>query len=320
MSALELKIRSYQPGDEEAIVVLWNQCFSRDPVTLEVFVKQVLLDVNFDPDGMFVAEVQGKVVGCLLAVVRKLPLFGNDLEENNGWISFLGVHLDYQRAGIGTQLLNAAEEFFINSGRTVIGFSPYAPNYFLPGADKESYPEGFAFLEKHGFQVLYTAAAMDKNLVDYVYPKDVADVEASLAAKSYHIQSLQYRNITNLLSFITKEFNPDWTRAVREGLVRGLPFDHVLVALYGEDIVGFCMFGGYGNVGERFGPFGVSKSLRGTGLGKVLLYRCLTDMKAQGLHGAWFLWTGEEEPAGHLYHRANFTTTRKFEVMEKTLN
>jgi ribosomal protein S18 acetylase RimI-like enzyme len=63
----------------------------------------------------------------------------------------------------------------------------------------------------------------------------------------------------------------------------------------------------------------VDDALRGTGLGKVLLYLTLEAMAARGFHDAWFLWTGEATPAGHLYHRAGFTVTRTFDTYGKTL-
>ncbi len=65
--------------------------------------------------------------------------------------------------------------------------------------------------------------------------------------------------------------------------------------------------------------FFVKPSLRGAGLGKILLYETLDLMRQRGSHGAWFLWTGEESPAGKLYRRAGFTITRRFNVMKKTL-
>jgi mycothiol synthase len=59
--------------------------------------------------------------------------------------------------------------------------------------------------------------------------------------------------------------------------------------------------------------------MQGKGLGKILLYDCLALMRAQGLHGAWFLWTGEQSPAGHLYRKAGFHVTRRFDIMSKPL-
>jgi GNAT superfamily N-acetyltransferase len=77
------------------------------------------------------------------------------------------------------------------------------------------------------------------------------------------------------------------------------------------------MHGTFDSVDERFGPFGVLEEMRGTGLGKVLLHLVLERMRARRAHSAWFLWTGEQSPAGHLYRRSGFTTTRVFRVMRR---
>ncbi|MDB5058385.1 MAG: GCN5-related N-acetyltransferase, partial [Chloroflexi bacterium] len=71
-------VRGYLPGDETAIVALWNHCLLADPITIERFVAQVLLDVNFDPDGFLVAEREGAPVGFLLAMTRSTPMQGLD--------------------------------------------------------------------------------------------------------------------------------------------------------------------------------------------------------------------------------------------------
>ncbi|HHY10340.1 MAG TPA: GNAT family N-acetyltransferase, partial [Firmicutes bacterium] len=84
-------------------------------------------------------------------------------------------------------------------------------------------------------------------------------------------------------------------------------------------IVGFCLHGAYEGIPERFGPFGVGPDQRGQGLGKILLNICLAAMRAQGLHGAWFLWTGETSPAGYLYTATGFEITRQFHVCQKEL-
>src|SRR5690606_33832135 len=102
--------------------------------------------------------------------------------------------------------------------------------------------------------------------------------------------------------FASEKFNPDWGRAVREAVVAGLPWDQFFLAIAPSGrLVGFAMYGAYGGVQERFGPFGVDESERGKGIGKILLYQTLEAMRSRGLHGAWFLWTGRRSPAGRLY-------------------
>ncbi|MDY0410209.1 GNAT family N-acetyltransferase [Paracerasibacillus soli] len=91
------------------------------------------------------------------------------------------------------------------------------------------------------------------------------------------------------------------------------------MARNGNKVVGFCIFGGYEGVPDRFGPFGVDPDEQGKGLGKILLNICLKQMKAESLHGAWFLWTGEKSSAGYLYKKTGFEITRTFHVMKKDI-
>ncbi len=315
-----MEIRAYQPGDASALVHLWNQAMPRDGITEQIFRDKVLLDANFDPQGLLVAEEQGALAGWILGLVRKVPMAGVDLEESTGWITAFGVHPAMRRKMVGTALFEAALEFFADRHRRTLFFASYAPNYFVPGIDEEWYPAGFALLQHYGFKVQYSPVAMDKSLVGYEIPQDVWDVEARLERLGFTVAPMQSHQVWPLLEFLTREFDPDWLRAVREALARHVPDHHVMLATGPSGaIVGFALFGGYDHVGERFGPYGVAASQRGTGLGKVLLYRTLAAMARDGLHSAWFLWTGEQEPAGHLYLRAGFAVTRRFHVMVRTL-
>lgn len=312
-------IRSYQSGDETAIVTLWNRSCPKDPISMELFVKRVLVDPNFDSEGLILYEEEGELLGFTLGIVRKLPLSGSDLEPESGWVTAFFVHPNHPRHGIAQQMFDAVELFFQRRSRRYIFFSSYAPNYFVPGIDSNRYPAGKLFLEKQGYRVLYSPVAMDKNLVDYIIPQDVIELEETRCQEGYVFEYLTPKYITQVIEMNDTHFNSDWARAVREAVSRGVPLNQILVVHQDGKIVAFCMYGAYDGVGERFGPFGVHDSMRGTGLGKILLYKCLRDMKAKGLHNAWFLWTGETSPAGHLYYRAGFEVTRRFDVMRKDL-
>ena len=313
-------IRTYHSGDEAAFIKTWNESMPADGITEKGFINRILTDANFDPDGILIAEEEGRMVGGLVAIVRKTPMSGTDLEPENGWVTAFFVHPDARRRGIGRRLMDAADAFFRKHHRTTIYFASYAPNYFVPGIDRDLYPAGAALLEAAEFTKLYQCAAMDKNLVGFSIPQDVREVEAARRKEGYVVENLTLPYVSSVIGFNNEEFDPDWTRAIRDALKSDVPLSNVLIARRGDTVVGFCIYGGYDGVGERFGPFGVAESLRGTGLGKVLLYRCLEQMRHDGLHTAWFLWTGEKEPAGHLYLRAGFTVTRRFDVMKKILD
>ncbi len=312
-------IRTYKSGDERGFIAAWNRSMPADGIGETLFINRILTDANFDPAGLFVAEEDGKIVGGLAAIVRKTPMSGTDLEPDNGWISAFFVMPDYRRHHIGRDLMAAADEFFKSRNRTTVYFASYAPNYFVPGIDRELYPDGAALLEASGFKKLYQCAAMDKSLVGFSIPEDIRQVEETRRGEGYVIENLTLPYVYQVINFNNREFDPDWTRAIRDALKTSVPMSNVLIARRGGEVVGFCIYGGYDGVGERFGPFGVAESLRGTGLGKVLLYRCLEQMRQEGLHTAWFLWTGEKEAAGRLYLRAGFTVTRRFDVMIKSL-
>lgn len=311
--------RFYEPGDETKVVQLWNKCLPKDPITQKRFRHLVLLDANFAPEGLRLAFAGDALVGCVYAVRRLLPMQGTDLEQDNGWIPFFFVEKAYSHQGVGSQLLNEACAFLREAGRKHVFFASYAPNYILPGIDEAAYPEGYQFLLKHGFAIQYSPVAMDRSLVGYEVPADVQALKQQREQEGYTFEIARDSDLYEVIQFANNVFNPDWGRAIREGILQGLPMERILVAREGKKLVGFCLYGGYEGVPDRFGPFGVDPKQQGKGLGKILLYDCLHLMQSEGLHSAWFLWTGEKSSAGYLYKRAGFKVTRQFHVMKKAL-
>lgn len=317
----QIVTRGYRPGDEPRIVELWNRTLLLDPATAKRFRNLVLLDANFDPEGMRLAfdDEAGKLVGCVYAVRRLLPMNGTELEPDHGWIPFFFVDPEAERQGIGSRLLDEAEGFLRGHGRKKLFFASYAPNYIVPGIDAAGYPKGAAFLRKNGFIKQYSAVAMDYSLVGYETPAEVAALKRQREAEGYVFRTARDEDLTELIRFNLDFFNPDWARAIREGLLQSLTLEQIMVARERGRLVGFCLFGGYEGVRERFGPFGVHPDQRGQGIGKILLHDALRSMRAHALHGAWFLWTGEQSPAGHLYKQTGFSITRTFDIMVKDL-
>ncbi|MEH7222299.1 GNAT family N-acetyltransferase [Bacillus sp. JJ1566] len=314
-----VEYRHYQSGDEKQIVELWNQSLWKDPITSKRFRNLVLLDANFDPAGMRLAFENNKLIGCVYAVRRLLPMFGTDLEPDNGWIPFFFVDKSHQRTGVGAQLMKEAISFLKENNCKHVFFSSYAPNYIMPGIDETAYPEAYQFLQAEGFTKLYSPIAMDRNLVDFKLSDEIKELVKQREEEGYTFTKAEDKDLYDVIQFANLKFNPDWGRAIREGVLQGLPMERILVARQDDKIVGFCIYGGYEQVPDRFGPFGVDPEQQGKGLGKILLHLCLQNMKSESLHGAWFLWTGEKTSAGYLYKKTGFTITRTFHVMKKDL-
>ncbi|MFD1030136.1 GNAT family N-acetyltransferase [Metaplanococcus flavidus] len=311
--------RSFRNGDENAIIDLWNKTMQRDPITKQRFFKQVLLDANFDPEGLIVAEQDGELIGAIYALTRKLPMAGIELERDTAWITFFMVDPENGRQGIVHGLMEQAEQYAKQQGAVQILFSSYAPNYFLPGIDETAYPAAYTFLLKEGYRRQSSPVAMHRDLLDYSYTPAVSELKKQREAEGYSFGPASHGDFPELIRFANEHFNPDWGRAIREGILQGLDPEQVLAAKNGDRIVGFAMFGGYEGIRERFGPFGVDEHEKGKGLGKILLHDTLHAMKQRTIQGAWFLWTSETSSAGHLYLKHGFKTYRQFHVMVKEL-
>lgn len=318
--AATVTVRPFATGDDRLILDLWQRCLPADPVDPDTFAVKVLADPNFDPEGVLIATSEGRPAGFVVAMARRVPLGPDgDLEPTIGWISVFGVVPEARHQGVGKALFDAAETFLRTKGHTRVEVAPYAPNYFWPGVDRALYPDAQAFLRERGYRQLYEAVAMDKNLIGFAIPEDVLAVKRAREAEGYRFVPLSPRYVRGLIEFNERVFYPDWTRAMRETILRRVPWDRTLLCVRGEDVVGFAQYGAYDHVPDRFGPFGVDESLRGTGLGKVLLYLTMEAITAKGFHDTWFLWTGETTPAGYLYHRAGFTVTRTFDIFARDL-
>ncbi|WUJ71446.1 GNAT family N-acetyltransferase [Kribbella soli] len=313
-------VRSFHVGDGPALASAWTAAAPADPISYQRFRDLFLLDRNFDAAGLQVAVINDQIVGAAYAVRRLIAVDADDLEPAAGWIPFFFVHPEYRGRGIGRSLLSAAMDWLRSNGRSEVFFSSYTPNYFLPGLDSARYPSAARLLADLGFARQYDAVAMDRSLVGYAIPDEVRKRIDALTAEGYSFGIPTDDELTALITIAGVEFNPDWARAIREGVVSGLPLERIVVARKpGGAILGWAMHGTYEGVIDRFGPFGVLPASRGTGLGKVLLHLTLERMVAVGAHSAWFLWTGEKSAAGQLYLKTGFDITRTFTILRAPL-
>ena len=297
-------IRPFRGEDEAALIDLWNATMTYDRINPAVFRTRVLLDLNFHPEGLLVAEEEGSLVGFVLSITRQVPLFLQGLEPERGWITAFGVIPGRRREGIGLALFATALERMAAAGRREVFISPYTPNYFIPGVDVEAYPEAVAFLQATGWEITQQPISMRAETTGFQVPAEIITREQALAAEGYAVRPVSAADLPELMPFIAGHFGWDWVRFAQEYLLElfGPGSDQVcfLVATHQGRIVGYCQ-----QRRERFGPFGVDPSLRSKGIGRVLLFRCLADMLAKGFHSAWFLWTGKD--AARLYAQAGLT-------------
>jgi mycothiol synthase len=310
-------VRPFQTSDEAALLELWNATLHADPLNAAAFRTQVLLDANFLSEGLLLAEEQGQLAGFVLVIYRRTPFFMQGLEPEIGWVWAFGVAESWRRKGIGRQLMGAAMAYLAAAGRKRVLASPYTPGYFLPGVDSEAYSSAVAFLQGMGWQVISEPISMHTELTGFRLPSHVKELEDNLTREEgIAVRRVQPEDLLTLPAFVLEHFGWDWRRKVTENLEAlfgaGSDEQGVWVAVRGGQLVGYCQ-----HSRERFGPFGVDPALRGTGIGRILLFHCLADMRAKGYHCAWFLWTSRR--AAGLYAQAGFRIVRRFAIMERIL-
>jgi len=317
----EYNIEDYEGGEEEEIVRLWNEVLFRDPIDISTFERKVLLDPNFDASGLKLARIKGEIVGFIVTIKRKYPLFYEGLNERIGWILAMGVKNEHKKKGVGSKLLEEGIKYLANNGAKEVWYSTYVPNYFFPGVDEEAYPEGVTFLEKRGFKKVYTALAMDGSIWPTLkHPEKVEEIEEKLRKDGIEVKPLETKYIWKFLKFLRENFSADWYRHSLEMLQRGCEKDQIMVAVKDEEVIGYCQhYNGEGydwyKPGEHFGPFGVKEEYRGKGIGTILFYKIMQRMRQRNIHHTFVVWTDEE--ASHLYSRFGMQVSRRFAVMKK---
>lgn len=317
---VETSIRTFRIGDGAALADAWTRAAPGDGITYNRFRDLFLLDRNFDADGLLVAEQGGAIVGASYGVRRLVAAAGADLEPETGWIPFFFVVPGSRGVGLGRRLVSGTTAWLASHGIRTVFFSSYTPNYFLPGLDADRYPAASRLLSSLGFVTQYEAVAMDRTLNDYELPDRVRDRVSELTEQGWWFGSPSGDDLPELIDIAGSRFNPDWARGIREGVVAGLPLERIIVVRDPRGrMLGWAMHGAYENVIDRFGPFGVLPESRGTGLGELLLHLTMQRMRALGAHSAWFLWTDEDSPAGHLYLKTGYTITRRFAVLRGTI-
>lgn len=180
------------------------------------------------------------------------------------FVRVLIVDRDARGRGIGSALLADATQ----RGARVIGAE--AGNYFTPGVHEALAP----FFRNRG----YVQTAETHNL--HVELSNLRDVESSRA---------RHDDRDRILSFIEREFGRIW----RFEAAKAFDADEPTLFITEErgELTGFAAH----DVNNRglgfFGPTGVTKAMRGRGLGCALLLASLADLRRLGYARAVIPWT-----------------------------
>jgi ribosomal protein S18 acetylase RimI-like enzyme len=91
-------------SDKNAVIQLWIQCGLVVPHNNPV--QDIERKMKVNPEWFLVGEIDGQVVGTCMA----------GYEGHRGWINYLAVLPDWQKRGLGRQLMEHAEKILLAAG------------------------------------------------------------------------------------------------------------------------------------------------------------------------------------------------------------
>jgi ribosomal protein S18 acetylase RimI-like enzyme len=123
-------IRSFQPGDRDALITLWADCDLTRPENDPS--RDIDRKLAHDPENLLVLDANGAIVGSVML----------GYEGHRGWINYLAVHPSHRRQGWARQLMEEAERRLRDVGCAKI-------NLQVRSSNKET----LAFYSQVGFVV-----------------------------------------------------------------------------------------------------------------------------------------------------------------------
>jgi GNAT superfamily N-acetyltransferase len=281
----------FSPSHHAEALGVWHAALPDFPISAR-FLAYNLTPATGETLAGRVAILHGELVG--FTVVSALA--GSAL----GWVSALVVHPAHQRQGVGAALLAWGEEWLREQGcaRIRLGgnLRPFMPGIPAPDGGAEGTR---TFFEKFGYHAASQPYEYDvaRSLKDY-RPLYAQPAHTDLAPAQPGEEPL-------LLDFLTREFPGRWAFEVKEFINNGGRMADFLLLRVAGAVHGFCWLTREDSERpiERFypqrlprpwgqlGTFGVSKALRGQGLGGYLVDAAALHLQSQGVNGCVIDWT-----------------------------
>lgn len=312
-----MKLIAYDQSYESKLLNLWNTSLYVDQVGESVFRKQVLFDENFDPELCLLAVEDDDLLGFALGIMRRIPYLDRGLEPHRAWISVMAVDAARRKEHVGSALVTELEERFAAKGAHEVTIAAYSPNYFFPGIDQAHYPEAIDFFCTLGYVMDGEAVSMCRELYTYHMSEDMLERKRIAEAKGFRFEKFTYPYSQKLLKFLGDEFGGGWKCNALMVMQKQEAEQLIWIVIdQNNEVVGFCMRKMDG-CDHRFGPFGVSESLRSHGLGSILFELMMEDMKKEKVFSLYFLWT---HGAGQrFYERHGVHAYRQFTLGKKRI-
>ncbi|MGV9216059.1 GNAT family N-acetyltransferase [Micromonospora sp. RB23] len=210
-------------------------------------------------------------------------------EPGIGHVDLVAVLPGHRRRGVGRALLTRAERALAGHGVTEVLLAGNPPYYAWPGIDVRYTPAVCAALAL-GYDQDRTAWNMTADLSYDESPalRSTEAAERRLAGQDITVRRAEPADLPALTAFARSTFGGAWDGELAGSVGREGAGCHL--AERAGEVLGFAAYGS--SRPSWFGPMGTAPAAEGSGIGGVLLRRCLRDQHAAGLDRAQIGWVG----------------------------
>ncbi|MCM8768837.1 MAG: GNAT family N-acetyltransferase [Candidatus Omnitrophica bacterium] len=314
------KIRPYQSADWPAVLSLWNQTAENRwvyyPLTEEKFRWLFAERPDFSPENFLVAEDTLGVAGGIIFRLQPqgkaelLAFFVRDGQFSHPAMSLLMAEcLEILRKKNATILATTSLSHPAASDTALLEFF-WSHRFFIPAVNDPLIDQKIASL----------GTWMSRDLADFSVPEEILAREKKLEVAGFSFPV--FSDNKHLLA--DKEFDVFPFSGIFQKVVKlNSPREHFFPAVWRNRIVAGVMVSepgaatdwrNYGCDCGLFGPAGVRRDLRGTGLGTVLLFKSIHFLKKLGYQQALIPTNPTTVP---FYQRAGFRISRVTVLMER---
>lgn len=230
-----------------------------------------------------------------------------------GHVDLVAVAPAHRRQGIGAALLADAEARLAALGASEVLLAGNPPHYAWPGIDVRYTPAVCAAL-RLGYRQDRTAWNMTATLTEgSAALRPTEATEQRLAERGVTVRRAVPTDLPALEAFARATFGGVWDGELAGSV--GRPDAGTHLAERDGEILGFAAYGSARP--SWFGPMGTAPAAEGSGIGGVLLRRCLRDQAAAGLTEAQIGWVG---PVPFYSNAVGARIERVFFLYRKAIN
>lgn len=299
-------IKTFSEDLIKPVAKLCRQNMRRDIMPDFLLHEKTVEDPDFQNELTLVgfSEHVDSPIAFLQGVIRKRDAV------KMGYVKLLCVDSNERRKGYAKALYENVEQKMKQQDVNVIRVYESFPNYFMPGIDP-FYTEAVCFFERLGFKKFGDTSNLITDLSAENFDTDAE--EKKLLQEEIIIKRAEEKDKSKVFEWLTRNF-AGWYGEVSSAYQNN-PITLFTAEREGE-LVAFSAHEGNNKGTGWFGPMGTDSSLRGKGVGGILLKKCLKDMKEMGFVKAIIPWVG---PIPFYMHYANAKVERIFWRYEKNI-